>query len=80
VAPDGTAAGHVFDPRTGLPAGGDVLQATAVAPSAVLADAWSTALFVLGPERGRAALSGENVAALWVLAAPESALRFETGP
>lgn len=80
VAPDGKAGGHVVDPRTGLSVGGDVLQATAVAPSAVLADAWSTALFVLGPERGRAALSGENVAALWVLAAPESALRFETGP
>ena len=80
AAPGGTGVGHLFDPRTGLPAGGEVLQATALAPTAALADAWSTALFVLGPEAGRAALAGEPVAALWVLSAPDSALRFETGP
>jgi thiamine biosynthesis lipoprotein len=39
----------VLDPRTGWPAEG-VLSATVVAPSAALADALSTAFFVMGPE------------------------------
>jgi thiamine biosynthesis lipoprotein len=38
-----------LDPRTGWPAEG-VLSATVLAPSAALADAASTACFVLGPE------------------------------
>jgi thiamine biosynthesis lipoprotein len=42
---------HILDPRTARPAEG-VLSATVVARSAVLADALSTAVFVMGPERG----------------------------
>jgi FAD:protein FMN transferase len=50
---DGVRYHHIFDPRTGLPA--DRCQsATVVAPTAALADALSTALFVLGPEEGLA--------------------------
>lgn len=68
--------GHLFDPRTGKAAGGGVLQATAIAPTAGEADAWSTALFVLGPEAGRAVLAGRgNPAALWVLAEGEDGIR-----
>ena len=68
VRADGTTVGHLFDPRTGHPAEGTVLQATAIAPTAAEADAWSTALFVLGPDEGRAVLSGRGTpAALWVL-------------
>jgi thiamine biosynthesis lipoprotein len=40
---------HILDPRTGQPAEG-VLSATVVAPTAAMADALSTAFFVLGPE------------------------------
>lgn len=46
----GRRYGHILDPRTGLPAEG-VLSATVVAPSAALADALSTAFYVLGAER-----------------------------
>jgi FAD:protein FMN transferase len=46
---EGKRYGHVLDPRSGRPAEG-VLSATAVAPSAVLADALSTAFYILGPE------------------------------
>ena len=63
--------GHLMDPRTGRPADGNgVLQATALARTAAEADAWSTALFVLGPDAGRDALasSGASVAAAWVVA------------
>ena len=45
----GRRYGHVLDPRTGWPAEG-VLSATVLAPSAALADAVSTACFVMGRE------------------------------
>jgi thiamine biosynthesis lipoprotein len=44
---DGTALGHIIDPRDGAPARRARL-AVVIAPSARLADAWSTALIVLG--------------------------------
>jgi thiamine biosynthesis lipoprotein len=73
--------GHILDPRTGRPAEGGVLQATALAPTAAEADAWSTALFVLGPDAGRAALSGRaSPAALWVLTAPSNGVRTVSYP
>lgn len=88
--PDGTAAatsgnyerpGHLFDPRTGRPAVGDVLQVTVLAQTAAEADAWSTALFVLGPDAGRAALSDHpSAAALWVLSSPAPPLRLIRHP
>ena len=45
----GRRYGHVLDPRTGWPAEG-VLSATGLLPSAALADAVSTACFVMGRE------------------------------
>ena len=42
--------GHIIDPRSGQPAEG-VLSSTVLAPSGALADALSTAFFVLGPEK-----------------------------
>jgi thiamine biosynthesis lipoprotein len=48
----GRRYGHILDPRTGWPAEG-VLQATVLAPTAALADALSTAFFVLGSEAAK---------------------------
>jgi len=55
----GRRYGHILDPRTARPAEG-MLSATVVASSAVRADALSTALFVLGPERGFAFLRSRS--------------------
>jgi len=44
---------HILDPRTGQPAHG-VLAVTVLAPTATLADALSTALFVMGAEAAMA--------------------------
>lgn len=45
----GKRYGHLIDPRTGRPAEG-VYSATVLAPTAAVADALSTAFYVLGPE------------------------------
>ena len=42
---------HIIEPATGLPAGG-IRSATIVGPDAVLTDALSTAVFVLGVDQG----------------------------
>lgn len=47
-AAGGTGEVHVFDPRTGTVARGGLAAAAVLMPSATAADAWSTALCVLG--------------------------------
>jgi thiamine biosynthesis lipoprotein len=57
---------HILDPRTGRPAEG-VLSVTVVASSAALADALSTAFFVLGPDSAQKYCeSRPGIAALFV--------------
>jgi thiamine biosynthesis lipoprotein len=46
---DGRWVSHVIDPRTGLPVEG-VVEAVVIAEQATDADAWSTALLVLGAD------------------------------
>ena len=46
----GRRYGHILDPRSGWPAEG-VLASTVVAPTAALADALSTAFYVMGADR-----------------------------
>jgi thiamine biosynthesis lipoprotein len=52
VTRDGRTFGHIMDPRSGRPAEG-LISVTVLAPTARAADAWSTALFVLGPAEAR---------------------------
>ena len=49
---DGITYHHILDPRTGWPVQNHILTVTAVTKSSLLADAITTALFVLGPEKG----------------------------
>lgn len=60
-----TRIGHVLDPRTGrpVPPWGGV---TVVSDDPLVADALSTALFVMGPEEGPAWAEREEVAALFL--------------
>ncbi len=48
----GRRYGHILDPRTGRPAD-QVLSATVLAPQATVADALSTAFYVMGREKSR---------------------------
>lgn len=62
---DGIRYHHIFDPRTGRPAG-PWCSVTVLAPSSLLADALTEPLFILGPEHGRALLSRHGAEALWM--------------
>ena len=48
---DGKRYHHIFDPKTGYPAQG-LSATTLIHPDPMVADAWNTAIFVLGPEDG----------------------------
>ena len=48
---DGTAAHHLLDPSTGEPAYTGIVQATALAPTAVLAETLAKVAVLSGPER-----------------------------
>ncbi|MGE0627546.1 MAG: FAD:protein FMN transferase [Hyphomicrobiaceae bacterium] len=65
---DGAWQSHVIDPRTGRPVGGDVASVSVVAADCMTADAWATALMVLGLHAGLAVAERENIAAQFVCA------------
>ena len=48
---DGKRYHHIFNPKTGYPAQ-EVSGTTLIHPDPMVADAWNTAIFVLGPEKG----------------------------
>ncbi len=50
TGPDGTVNQHILDPKTGWPVQGDLLSVTIVADNGTMADAYSTALYVMGRE------------------------------
>lgn len=54
---DGIRYHHIINPTDGMPSRG-VLSATVIGPNATLTDGLSTALFVLGSERGLAMIEG----------------------
>jgi len=63
---DGIRYHHIIDPRTGFPASG-VRSVTVLAKDAAVADALSTALFVLGVETGMEFVENtERVEALFI--------------
>lgn len=66
VALGGREFGHIIDPRSGWPVAHRLASVSVVADSATLADAWATALFVLGPEHGYETARREGLAAYFI--------------
>ena len=47
---NGKKYGHIFDPRTGMPAETNIVTATSIAPTGIESDAITKAFFILGVE------------------------------
>lgn len=67
---DGRRLSHTLDPRSGEPVAHGLALVTVLHEHAMWADAWSTALMVLGPEQGLALASSEGLAARLVVRGP----------
>ncbi|MGM9516624.1 FAD:protein FMN transferase [Roseateles sp. DB2] len=63
----GRRLSHTLDPRTGRPVAHGLALVSVLHESAMWADAWSTALMVLGPEQGLALAASQGLAARLVL-------------
>ncbi len=64
---DGTVRyAHTIDPRTGMPLSNDLASVTVVHAQCMAADAWSTALTVLGIEAGMVLAEQQGLAARFV--------------
>jgi len=64
---DGVRLSHTIDPREGTPIRHSLASVTVLHSSAVWADAWATALNVLGPEAGYALAEREGLSAYFIL-------------
>jgi thiamine biosynthesis lipoprotein len=65
---DGVRYSHTIDPRTGRPIAHTLASVTVIHPeSAALADAWATALNVLGPDEGLALAEQLGLAAYFLV-------------
>ena len=63
---EGRRISHTIDPRTGAPVAHGLASVTVVHESVAEADAWATALMVLGPEEGMALATRERLGALFI--------------
>jgi thiamine biosynthesis lipoprotein len=71
----GRRISHTIDPRTGAPVAHGLASVTVVHASVAEADAWATALTVLGPDQGLALASRLDLAALFIERTASGALR-----
>ncbi|WP_175402506.1 FAD:protein FMN transferase [Xanthomonas graminis] len=64
---DGQCYSHTLDPRSGTPIAASLAAVSVVAADAMRADAWATALSVLGADAGMACAERERLAARFLL-------------
>ncbi len=72
-----TSYSHILDSSTGRPVTHDTASVSVVADNTMLADAWATALLVLGQQRGLEVAERHNIAALFIT---RDARHFTTTP
>lgn len=78
---DGVRYSHIIDAETGRPVTHTTASVTVLAETAMLADAWATALLALGAERGLPIAEEEAIAALFLARRPGSAyMQFDSIP
>lgn len=59
---------HILDPETGFPADSNLISASVIAPEGYIADSLSTAVFVLGAEKGMRLLESMGIDGVLVTA------------
>lgn len=72
---DGRRFAHLIDPVTMAPVVHAGVSVSVLHPSCMVADAWATALSVLGPERGPGLAQQAGIAALFVWQTADTAFR-----
>ncbi|NOQ13243.1 MAG: FAD:protein FMN transferase ApbE [Methyloprofundus sp.] len=63
---DGQRFSHTIDPRTGYPITHKLVSVTVLGDTTMKADAWATALMVLGPEKGYQIAEQQKLAVLFI--------------
>ena len=79
TAADGTVYQHILDPKTGRPAESDLLSVTIVAKNGAMADAWSTALYVMGEAEAVSFQSAHRAEFDMVLITADSRILYTAG-
>lgn len=74
---DGVRISHTIDPRSGRPITHRLASVTVLHPQAMFADAWATALSVLGPEEGFQLAEREGLAALFLVRTATSSFQSQ---
>ena len=74
---DTVRIGHIMDPRSCRPVVRDSMSVTVWHESAFVADVLSTSLFVMGREVGRPWAEARDIAACFMMSAPEGGMAFD---
>lgn len=69
---DGVRYSHIIDAGTGRPVTHSTASVTVLADSAMMADAWATALLALGQERGLPIAEAQGLAVLFIARDPQA--------
>ncbi len=73
----GRTFGHTISPVTGRPIATDILSASVIAPSCMVADALATACMAMGSEKAMEMLDKEGIAGAFILSSGEVKLNDE---
>ncbi|MAG56026.1 MAG: FAD:protein FMN transferase ApbE [Planctomycetes bacterium] len=67
---DGIRYSHTLDPRTGAPVRHGCASVSVISDTCARADAWATALLVLGPDEGLKLAEARGIAAMFIVRSP----------
>ena len=76
---NGRLWGHIMDPTSANPVEGKLRSVTVLAGDAMTADAWATALFAAGDDRGPELATDLDIAALFLFEQEARIRRVKTG-
>lgn len=76
---NGQVWGHIMDPATAKPVTGNLRSVTVMAPEAMHADGWATALFAAGDDSGPEIAKAQDIAAVFLFDTGTGLRRVETG-